>query len=108
MNRKLISKAISNIDDAFIEEAMSKLDGDFVFAYPKGGGDVEEEGGVAALVLAYGLAVDKDFASVVHGAEVQTNLSGQLGQVHRALVPHAGQEILVLHAGEGTFRAEGD
>ena len=54
-------------------------------------------------------AVDKDFAAVVHRAEVQHGPAGKLllRQVNGAAVPHAVKEILVVHAGKLALGAEG-
>ena len=73
-------------------------------------GDVEAEGGAAAVVAADELAVDPGAAVVVDGAEVEKDalvLPGG-GNVEGAMVPDGGDEVGIGDAGEVAFGAEGD
>ena len=72
-------------------------------------GDVQGKGGVPALVGARQLPVDVDRGLVIHRAEVQQHLAGQLllAQGEGAAVGHAADKVCVANAGELAFRAEG-
>jgi hypothetical protein len=72
--------------------------------------DLKLEGNIATLVVTYLLTVDIGIALIIYGAKMQKHPTGQLlgSEIYAAAIPNAVHKVLVFHAGQLTFRAEGD
>ncbi len=72
--------------------------------------DVEGERRTRAAMATDLLSVDEDDCVVIDGTKVEQNVLAcpSSRNIDVALVPDAGDEVGVLHAGEFAFRAEGD
>ena len=73
-------------------------------------GDIHSKRNITALVGTDLLAIDIHGGQIVHSADVQHHTSLDLlgSQGNAALIPDGIHEILVFHAGQLTFGAEGD
>ena len=72
-------------------------------------GNFQGKGHIASLVPSRLRAINKYTAVIIHGAEMQVNLSLQLlcADGNGAVIPYGCDKVRVAHAAQFTFRAEG-